>query len=123
MRKLTPCLFATTALLALALSAPASSASAIDRSAGLQSAMGAGPVILVDDEMKPGSANDKKSTGDATGTDTDKKPATTKKARRKLNKEQAMKQIKQYVPQEYQQYLQQGGQGTGGAGAAGGMSR
>jgi hypothetical protein len=58
MRKLISCCFATTALLALTLTAPAAPGSAMARAAGLHSALGAfgafgaGPVILVADENK-----------------------------------------------------------------------
>ena len=52
MRKLTLYCIATTALLALALSAHASPGSAIARAAGLNSASGVGPVILVSDDKK-----------------------------------------------------------------------
>ena len=50
MRKLTSCGIATTALLALSLSAHASPGSVMAHAAGLYSASGFGPVILVVDE-------------------------------------------------------------------------
>src|ERR1039457_3524964 len=50
MRKLTSCCIATTALLALTLSAHASPGSTVARAASLYSALGVGPVILVVDE-------------------------------------------------------------------------
>jgi hypothetical protein len=103
MRKLTSCCIATTALLALTLSAHASPGSTMARAASLYSALGVGPVILVVDEN-------------------DIKKKKARRARAEGQKQQQMmQQMMQQVPAEYQQYIPQGmGGGQGGGGTGGG---
>jgi hypothetical protein len=97
MLKLTACCIATTALLALTLFVQASPASAMAGTAGLHSAIGAGPVILVQDGVKKKSAHRSRGAG----------------------QNQQMMQHMKKLPPEMQQYMQQGGQG-GGQGGGGG---
>jgi hypothetical protein len=101
MRKLISCWIVTTAILTLTMSLHASPPSAMGR-AGLHSAAGAGPVILIVDE------NDIKK----------KKALRARAAGQKQQK--MMQQMQQYMPQEYQQYLQQGTGGMGGGAMDGG---
>ena len=101
MRKLTSCGIATTALLALILSAHASPGSVMTHAAGLYSASGIGPVILVVDGQNTGN---------------DQKRAIRRK-RGSSKQQQMMQQMMQQVPAEYQQYIPQGmGGGMGGYG-------
>jgi hypothetical protein len=103
MRKLTSCCIATMAVLALTLSAHASPGSAVAGAAGLYSALGVGPVILVADDD-----NDKKNA------DSDKKKEAPPKKAPKSKEQNVKQQIQKNVPAEYQQYLPSGMGGGGG---------
>jgi hypothetical protein len=110
MRKLTSCGIATTALLALILSAHASPGSVMAHAAGLYSASGFGPVILVID-------------GQNTGNDQKRAIRRKRGSSKQQQKMQQMQQMMQSVPPEYQQYLPQGGTGGGMGGGMGGYGR
>lgn len=103
MRTSISCCLATTALLALTLSAHASPGIAMTGAAGLHSAIGAGPVTLVAGEN-------------------DVKTKKVRRARSGGQKQQMMQQMMQQVPAEYQQYVPQGmgGGGMSGGGMGGG---
>jgi hypothetical protein len=109
MRKLTSCGIATTAILALILSAHASPGSVMTHAAGLYSASGFGPVILVVDGQNTG--NDQKRAI--------RRKRGSSKQQQKMQQMQQMQQMMQSVPPEYQQYLPQGGMGGGGMGGGG----
>jgi hypothetical protein len=106
MRKLTSCGIATTAFLALILSAHASPGSVMANAAGLDSASGFGPVILVVD-------------GQNAGADQKREVRRKRGPSKQQQKMQQMQQMMQNVPPEYQQYLPQGGTGGGGMGGGG----
>jgi hypothetical protein len=130
MRKLVSYGVATTALLALSLSAQPSAAGALVRASGLHFAPGVNSVTLVaDDKMSDDKKMDDAKSTDSKPVDDDKagdtkktadhpKPHKKKAARRTMSKKDMMGQAKKYVPQEYQGYLSGAG-GAGGAGAAG----
>lgn len=125
MPKLTSCCVATMALLALTLSAHAWPDSAMARAAGLYSAAGAGPIILIADESKAGDdkkavekrsadekkAGDEKKPVEGKAGDEKKSADNQKKTRRERNvsKREIMRKVRRYLPSEYHDYIDQGG--------------